>query len=624
MIRDIVKTRERSEQGTNSLVKAAENKPSGSKIVYGEGFIFRPSVLTRSEQTSVDRAKWKKVVEERRAIDADAGLDFFSTAGGNRVTRIRPERGENGLTVPALKNPPAVVYSAEELIFGKDSDVGLNERQVRWKRNVVTSASIREKSEKVVKSKNPLGWDKYIFTNAVKASKNGMLYYLIPLVIDIAFLISNFARYAFRVNMGAAIYTLIAFLAVRALLKNRDGGVVGKTVGSLFVLSVYCAGLYCVYRFLPEIWKDIRFGFTAKLFFMAFCLVHFATFYTYFALSYAQDVARAENNNCIVECKAGDPGCGKTSQAVQEVYVMALMKWRQLQMDFWSWHSREKEIIKRNDRDELLDYHEIKASYNYYIMRSCIPCLWSNIAITDSKGRSCSKVSIAHIRGVERLPLYSVVLFDEIGAVLKCEQSNNKKEYYDVSDMFRLGRHFLKWSVICCEQDYNNIYIDCRRVMGTNTVISYQEWVCKPVIALGIYKFLDLFISDTLDKKVGRKPAAARFMAKFKKFTYSIGFRRQVYRHARNTETGSAKKGIQEKEKNLSGAKVRYIPSKVIADYDDRAYRQDYAAYFDREICGDLFRRSEADMNYKRQFVGETDILKEKRNATDCKIRKVG
>lgn len=76
MIRDIVKTRERSGQGTNSLVKAAENKPSGSKIVYGEGFIFRPSVLTRSEQTSVDRAKWKKAVEERCAIDADAGLDF--------------------------------------------------------------------------------------------------------------------------------------------------------------------------------------------------------------------------------------------------------------------------------------------------------------------------------------------------------------------------------------------------------------------------------------------------------------------------------------------------------------------------------------------------------------------
>ena len=624
MIKDIVKPRNRGEQKPNIPAKNEDAKPIADNTVCGEGFTFRPDVLTRSQQTMFDRVKWREELEERRNLDTGARLDFFSTAGGNRITRIRPERGEKKLTVPPLKNPPAVVYSAEELVFGKDTDEGLTERQIRWKHNIVTTTSIREKSEDVVKSKNPLGWGKYIFTNAVIASKNGMLYYLIPLVIDIAFLISNFARYAFMTNMGAAMYTLIAFLAARTLLKNRDVGTLGKTIGSVFITSVYVAGLYCVYRFLPDTWNDIRFGFTAKLFFMAFCFVHFATFYTYFALSYAQDVARAEDNNCVVECKAGDPGCGKTSQAVQEVYVMALMKWRQLQTDFWSWHSREKDIIKRNDRDELLDYHEIKASYGYYIMRSCIPCLWSNIPITDSNGRTCSKISLDHIRGVERLPAYSVVLFDEIGAVLKCELSNSKKEYYDVSDMFRLGRHFLKWSVICCEQDYNNIYIDCRRVMGTNTVISYQEWVCKPVIALGIYKFLELLISDTLDKKVSRRPFMARFMAKFRKFTYGIGFRRQVYRHARNTETGSPKKGIREKEEKLSGAKVRYIPSKVIASYDDRAYRQDYAAYYDKEICGELFKRDDADITYKRQFVGETDILAEKRKATDGRIRKVG
>lgn len=624
MIKDIKPRIQTSGQKPNTAPREDPPKKEDEKIVSGNGFTLRPDVLMRSKQPKFDRVKWREEIEERHAFDTGEELDFFSTAGGNRVTRIRPEHGEKKLTVPSLKNPPAVVYSLEELLFGKDSDEGLNERQLRWKRNVVTSTSIREKSEKVVKSKNPLGWGRYIFTNAVRASKNGMLYYLVPLVVDIAFLISNFARYAFWTNMGVAVYTLLAYILVRTLIKNRDVGTFAKIFGSVFIAGAYAAGLYCLYRLLPNVWKDIRLNFTAKLFFMAFCLVHFATFYTYFALSYAQDVARAEDNNCVVECKAGDPGCGKTSQAVQEVYVIALMKWRQLQTDFWSWHSREKAILKRNDKDELLDYHEIKVSYNYYIMRNCIPCLWSNIAITDSKGRSASKVKIEHIRGVERLPAYSVILFDEIGAVLKCELSNSKKDYYDVSDMFRLGRHFLKWSVICCEQDYNNIYIDCRRVMGTNTVISYQEWVCKPVIALGVYKFFELVISDTLDKKIGRTPVLAAFMRKFKKFVYSIGFRRQVYRHARNTETGSPKKGIREKEEKLSGVKVRYVPSTVIVNYDDRAYRQDYAAYFDKEIHGELFKRADADIAYKRQFVGETDILKEKRAATDREIRKVG
>ena len=41
-------------------------------------------------------------------------------------------------------------------------------------------------------------------------------------------------------------------------------------------------------------------------------------------------------------------------------------------------------------------------------------------------------------------------------------------------------------------------------------------------------------------------------------------------------------------------------------------------------LCGELFKRDDADITYKRQFVGETDILAEKRKATDGRIRKVG
>ena len=44
--------------------------------------------------------------------------------------------------------------------------------------------------------------------------------------------------------------------------------------------------------------------------------------------------------------------------------------------------------------------------------------------------------------GLERLPLYSVLLIDEIGALLKPEDGLNKSGFekpLDVSDMFRLG-----------------------------------------------------------------------------------------------------------------------------------------------------------------------------------------
>lgn len=576
---------------------AGEAKNAFAAEVKSESFTAKVTTLTR------DRSKRRFTVN-------------YAAARDNAFTAVKAQG--------KLKYPPAVRYELDALLYGKVDDTALNERQKRWRKNVVTSTSIREKTDDVVSSKNPLGSKRYVWFNAVAASKNGMLYYLAPMVLDVMFLIMNVAKYAFFENILVALVSLLAYKIVSAVVKNRDRGAVVKSLVVGAVVAAYLGGLYALYRFVPSFWQKLHFGFTLKLFFMVFCLSHFLTFYALFALSYAQDVAKATDNSCVVECKAGDPGCGKTSQAVEDVFVMGLMKWRELQLDYWSWHSREKEILKRNDKNELLEYHEIKASYNYYIMRACIPCVWSNICLTDSKGRTCSKVTVDHIRGIERLPLYSVVLFDEIGAVLKCELSNSKKEYYDVSDMFRLGRHFLKWAVVCCEQDFNNIYIDCRRVVGRNVIISYQEWVCKPTVALWLYDFLKVAVTDTLDKKVGRNAIAAVLMAKLKKFVYSIGFRKQVFKYARNTETGSEKKAVKEKELKLSDAKVRYIPSKVICGYDDRAYRTNYASYYDKEIHGELFDRAGADMAYNRQFVGETSLLNEKRTATDADIRKVG
>lgn len=576
---------------------AGEAKNAFAAEVKSESFTAKVTTLTR------DRSKWRFTVN-------------YAAARDNAFTAVKAQG--------KLKYPPAVRYELDALLYGKVDDTALSERQKRWRKNVVTSTSIREKTDDVVSSKNPLGNKRYVWFNAVAASKNGMLYYLAPMVLDVIFLIMNVAKYAFFENILVALVSLLAYKIVATVIKNRERGVAVKSLVVGAVVAAYLGGLYALYRFVPSFWQKLHFGFTLKLFFMVFCLSHFLTFYALFALSYAQDVAKATDNSCVVECKAGDPGCGKTSQAVEDVFVMGLMKWRELQLDYWSWHSREKEILKRNDKNELLEYHEIKASYNYYIMRACIPCVWSNICLTDSKGRTCSKVTVDHIRGIERLPLYSVVLFDEIGAVLKCELSNSKKEYYDVSDMFRLGRHFLKWAVVCCEQDFNNIYIDCRRVVGRNVIISYQEWVCKPTVALWLYDFLKVAVTDTLDKKVGRNALAAVLMAKLKKFVYSIGFRKQVFKYARNTETGSEKKAVKEKELKLSDAKVRYIPSKVICGYDDRAYRTNYASYYDKEIHGELFDRAGADMAYNRQFVGETSLLNEKRTATDADIRKVG
>ena len=348
---------------------------------------------------------------------------------------------------------------------------------------------------------------------------------------------------------------------------------------------------------------------------------HNGKFYAYFAIAYAGDCQLDFGNT--VRINAGKPRSGKTSNAVHDGRILALKMWERLQYDFWDWHSREPEILARNDKDELLQYYEIKISYNFYVMRPCIPCLWSNIGIEDDRGYRCHKVTLAHLRGIERLPLYSVVVLDEIGAVLKAELSNDREgRPYDVSDMFRLGGPFLKWVVIACEQDFNNIYIDCRRVVGFNQLISGQEWVCRSGLLCGIYNFFKFIISDAMQKKQKRRPKLAHFMHGFERFVRSIGFRSYKLAYVSNTQTDAAISGASEDQKamKIDGKARRIVPSSLAARYDDRAYKQLYPSYFDKEIKGELHPALHirgTDTKYGRQFVNTSKAIEEKRGAID-------
>jgi hypothetical protein len=378
----------------------------------------------------------------------------------------------------------------------------------------------------------------------------------------------------------------------------------------------------------PEWLAGLDVMFALRMLFIVFAVYHFGKFYVLFAIMYAHDQKIDFGNT--VQVKAGKPRCGKTSSAVHDGIILAKMKWNELQYDYWEYVSREDEIIKRGDVNELLELHEIKIAYNFYIMRPCIPCLWSNIGVFDKQGRAAHKVTIEHIKGIERLPVYSVVILDEIGAMLKADDGLNRKDVekpLDISDMFRLGGHFVKWVVIGCEQDFHHIYIDCRRVVGFNQVIQGQEWTCKPVMALGLYNLLKFFILDGLDRVVKKNKKYALFMRRFKKFVYSIGFRRIKYGYATNTQTdaGIAATNSDSQLTTLSGVKNRLYPSNLAADYDDRAYKQMYASYFDKQIRGELHKRKYIEVTDVNTwcFVNETDALLEKKQAQKERIREV-
>ena len=507
-----------------------------------------------------------------------------------------------------------------------DPNAGLSEKQIEYKKNVVDGATLREPLPKYIKSHNRQGLDRFIFCNEVRACKNGFLYYTIPLFINFVFLLFNIFKYNFLANMLFSLVALTDFLIARSIIKGEDSTFIKVIYFVLLIL--WNVALVYLGAQIPGLYELIYLPYTIKLFLICAGLYYFGKFYAVFLICYAQDCNL--DFGSTVQVNAGKPRSGKTSSGVHDAFILAKLKWNQLQYDFKIWHGRSDEIKKRGNKSELLELKEIELSYNFYIMRPCIPCLWSVIGIADRKGRMAHQLTIEHIKGLERLPIYSVLLIDEIGALLKPEDGLNRTGFekpLDVSDMFRLGGHYIKWVVIGCEQDFNHIYIDCRRVVGFNKVIYGQEWVCRPALLYGIFKLFKLCISETLDKGMRKSPRLAKFMRNFEKFVRSIGFRRIKYQYTGNVETGAKVQGASEENKfeSIGRVKTRFVPSILVADYDDRAYKQKYPSYYDKEIKGELHKALHIDGSDESTdvFVNTTTALSEKRQAIQDEIKKI-
>lgn len=504
---------------------------------------------------------------------------------------------------------------------------GLTEKQKEYKKRVVDSKTLRATSPNKYISKNPQGLHDYIFWTELYACKNGFLYYTLPLLLSITFLIINTLRFNFFVNAILSLVVLLDYIMLRRTIKSRSMRPALKTLlVILIILANVAVGIGVTY--VPYIIERIRLEFAIQILAIIFGIYHFGKFYVDFAKMYSHDCNLDFGNT--VKIKAGKPRSGKTSSGVQDVLILAKQKWKELQYDYWLWVSREKEIIKRGNPDELMQLYEIKKSYKFYTEKKCIPCLWSNIGIFDKKGRASHKVTLEHIKGLDPLPVYSVVFLDEIGAMLKAEDGLNRSGFEnprDISDMFRLGGHFLKWIVIGCEQDFNHIFIDCRRVVGVNELIEGQEWICRPTLLWNLFKFLKFLKSDSLDTKVKKNPKFANFMYRFEKFVRSIGFRQIRYSHVSNTQTKAKVSGASDESTmmTMGHVRTRICPANLAADYDDRAYKQKYPSYFDKEIKGALHKHKfiEAVDENTAAFVNTTAALSEKRNAQIEEIKKL-
>lgn len=274
----------------------------------------------------------------------------------------------------------------------------------------------------------------------------------------------------------------------------------------------------------------------------------------------------------VVVVKIGSPGCGKSSSGLYEAVVMARKMWNDLR---WKHYCYSRNLAKwrrcpERYRQKLIEWDEIKFSYDFFKNNNCVPCLLSNIPVmVDSKYTTFA--SKEHCEQRSRLPAHCVLFLDEVGAMLTVDTAKHRmgddddaqQNAINVSDFFRLCRHFGNWRIICTEQDSENIYIDVRRVVSKNEYMLWQKWVLKPYLFLGLFLPLRaLAICWQKSNKVFAPP-----LMFLEKLCRHIGFRKYRYLTENNTQRHT---GMQK------GKRTFYLPSMLNFKYDERTFRNFY------------------------------------------------
>ena len=131
------------------------------------------------------------------------------------------------------------------------------EKQKKWQENVLKSEDLRQEVGPYRKSHNRLKLLRYIFINDVIYSKNGLLYYLIPLICNIVFLILNLHIFSFFENVVFATVATIPLNALIVTFKSKKSSLF-KILATLTIFTVCLFGLFHTAHYLPDFWAKVH------------------------------------------------------------------------------------------------------------------------------------------------------------------------------------------------------------------------------------------------------------------------------------------------------------------------------------------------------------------------------
>jgi len=325
--------------------------------------------------------------------------------------------------------------------------------------------------------------------------------------------------------------------------------------------------VFIITNLLPYAWRIAVLLAPGALFMYGVC--------TFIIYLYAQiDIlthSRHDNPDAQVHVRVGQPGSGKSSSAGYDAVRAAAKNWETLRWKYYLMRDQIHGYISAGNVQKVLEWYEVRDSYNFWSTHDCVPCLMANIPLTV-RGQNVNQLTYEHANQEAKLPYMTVLYFDEIGSIFRLEMST--KKILTVADFFRLCRHAGDFTIYCTEQEKGNIYNDVRRVVGENRYMLSQRWVNIPWALYLPYKLLRRMLL-WIDKS---NIHLSRFMQTYYALLRHVGQRRYRYYSTGNELMG----GKPEADQNNSRGKVRiitmYLPTWLNYQYNDRTYKNLYLA----------------------------------------------
>lgn len=265
----------------------------------------------------------------------------------------------------------------------------------------------------------------------------------------------------------------------------------------------------------------------------------------------------------------GPPGCGKTFTGSNIAYSLALSRWEDLKTDYFTARTMVKEWVKNFDDEKLIAFEALKQSYEFFAANEdrFIPCLISTIPLREYQtGRMSYRLTPAVYAMVQRIPEYSVLFNDEIGATFNCHDSLSIED--DVQDFNRFIRQMIDAVGINTEQGDDGDAKTFRKSTDYYNYLGGQEWLLRPKwLEKRFERKKDKYFKRLFGGKLSEEKALyiGQKLYYMKAYIKTIGFRRIPH------ELKSAGAGLFE------GVKEDYIfPAIGCVQYNDRAFRGAY------------------------------------------------